>query len=257
MNQEIAGIIGNQEVMPGVYLLTFNSSSIAGEAHPGQFVMVGCDSGYGRLLRRPISICQASRTTVSLLFAVVGTGTEWLSRRQVGDNIDILGPVGNGFSILPESKNLLLVAGGMGIAPLLFLAYEAKNRDFTIKLLSGARTANQLCPGKLLPSGLDSIIATEDGTAGLKGLITGLLPDYADWADQVFTCGPAPMYRAIADKYAGYFKNKSIQASLEVRMGCGLGFCYACTIKTLSGLKQVCKDGPVFELSDIIWDEIK
>lgn len=255
MKQSLASLTSNSEVMPGVYLIWLESPEIASTANPGQFVMVRC--GNELLLRRPLSIHQVDKTRsrLALLFAVVGKGTSWLSQRQAGDSIDVFGPLGNGFSVRPNSKNLLLVAGGMGIAPLCFLAQEASKQGCSIKLLLGGRTAVQLYPGDLLPSGIDTIYATEDATFGRRGRVTVLVPDYFDWADQVFACGPLLMYRNLAENFPQL--KKPVQVSLEMRMGCGLGVCYGCTIKTRSGLKQVCQDGPVFNLSDIVqWDEL-
>jgi len=221
-------------------------------SRPGQFVMVRC--GGECTLPRPISIHQVDGDKLALLFARVGKGTLWLSRRQAGDAIDIFGPLGNGYTIHPTSKNLLLVAGGIGIAPLCFLIQEASKRSCKAKLLIGGRTAAQLYPENLLPDGLDILYATEDATLGAHGQITVFAPDYFDWADQIFTCGPVAMYRNMANNLP-QLKNKPVQISLEVRMGCGLGVCYGCTVKTKSGLKQVCKDGPVFDLQDIIWEK--
>lgn len=253
MNQSFAPVIANTEVMPGVYLIWLESPQIAAEAKPGQFVMVYC--GQETLLRRPLSIHQlADNTNLAFLFAVVGKGTAWLSQREAGDHIDIFGPLGNGFSINPNSQNLLLVAGGIGIAPLCFLAQEALNQGCSVRLPLGGSTASQLCPKYLLPAEAELIIATEDGTAGKKGMITDLLPDFVSWADQIFACGPTSMYRAMAAKKL--LRAKSPQISLEVRMGCGLGVCFGCTVKTKRGLKQVCKDGPVFDLEDILWDDL-
>ena len=254
MKQELASIISNDEVMPGVYLTWLESPLIASEAQPGQFVMVHC--GKECLLRRPLSIHQlADGTKLAFLFTVVGKGTQWLAQCQAGDNIDILGPLGNGYAINPQSHNLLLLAGGMGIAPLCFLTQQALNQGRSVRLLLGASTATQLYPSKLLPAKTEVVTATEDGTGGRKGVIIDLLPDFAGWADQIFACGPMPMYRAISVQNQP-LKAKSVQVSLEMRMGCGRGVCYGCTVKTKNGLKQVCKDGPVFELDDIIWDEL-
>ena len=255
MKQGVALVISNTEVMPGVYLIWLESPQIVAEAKPGQFVMVRC--GEETLLRRPLSIHQlADKTKLAFLFTVAGKGTHWLSQRQAGDNIDLLGPLGSGFSIHPASHNLLLVAGGIGIAPLCFLAQEALNQGCSVRLLLGASTASQLYPKHFLPAETELIIATEDGTAGRKGMVTDLLPDFVGWADQIFACGPTLMYRAMADQKQRLLKAKSTQISLEVRMGCGLGVCYGCTVKTKNGLKQVCKDGPVFDLQDILWDEL-
>ncbi len=252
MKQELASIISNNEVMPGVYLIWLESPQIASAVQPGQFVMVYC--GKETLLRRPLSIHQRDNGRIALLFAVVGQGTHWLSQRRDGDKIDLFGPLGNGFSIDPASQNLLLVAGGIGIAPLRFLAEQALNQGHSVTLLSGAPTAARLCPKHLLPPITELVIATEDGTAGETGMITALLPDFADQADQVFACGPLPMYKTMAQ--IPELKGKSVQVSLEMKMGCGLGVCYGCTVKTKRGLKQVCRDGPVFDLEDIMWDEV-
>ena len=249
-----APITSHTELMPGVYLLWLESPQIASSALPGQFVMVYC--GEDTLLRRPLSIHQVDKTKLALLFSVVGRGTRWLSRRKSGDKIDLFGPLGNGFSVLPTSRNLLLAAGGIGIAPLAFLAQEAVKQGHSVKLLLGAPTASQLYPHHLLPPEIELITATEDGTAGEKGMLTDILPDLTGWADQVFACGPMPMYKAMAVQSQKLLKAKPVQISLEMRMGCGLGVCYGCTVKTKNGLKQVCKDGPVFDLEDILWEEL-
>jgi len=258
LKQGFAPVIANTEVTPGVYLIWLESPQIATEAQPGQFVMVRC--GEETLLRRPLSIHQLTnksrKAKLAFLFTVVGKGTYWLSQRQAGSNIDLLGSLGSGFSIHPASHNLLLVAGGIGIAPLCFLAQEALNQGCSVRLLLGASTASQLYPKHFLPAEAELIMATEDGTAGKKGMITDLLPDFVGWADQIFACGPTSMYRVMAEQKQRLLKAKSPQISLEVRMGCGLGVCYGCTVKTKGGLKQVCKDGPVFDLEDILWDEL-
>jgi len=255
LRQATAAVISNNEVMPGVYLIWLDYPPIASQAQPGQFVMVRC--GEDTLLRRPLSVHQADGGEMALLLTIVGKGTHWLSQCQAGDNIDLLEPLGNGYSVHPGSHNLLLVAGGIGIAPLRFLAQQAPNRGCSVTLLLGASTAAQLYPEHLLPSEVKLIIATEDGSAGKKGMITDLLPEYIGWADQIFACGPMPMYRNMALRRKEFkLEGKPIQISLEVRMGCGLGVCYGCTVKTRSGLKQVCKDGPVFNLEDICWDEL-
>jgi len=254
LKQVAASVISNREVMPGVYLIWLESPQIASVAQPGQFVMARC--GEETLLCRPLSIHQlADGSKLAFLFNVVGKGTHWLAQCQVGDNIDLLGPLGNGYSIHLESHKLLLLAGGIGIAPLYFLAQQALKQGCSVRLLLGASTATQLYPRHLLPPEAKLVITTEDGTAGEKGMITDLLPDFVDWADQIFACGPMPMYRNMA-LYKRELKlgGKQVQASLEVRMGCGRGVCYGCTLKTKGGLKQVCQDGPVFNLADVLWD---
>ncbi len=256
MKQVTASVISNNEVMPGVHLIWLESPPIASTAQPGQFVMVCCGEGFEHPLRRPLSIHQlADSTKLAFLFNVVGKGTSWLAQCQAGNNIDLLGALGNGYSIHPESHKLLLLAGGIGIAPLRFLAQQALNQGCSVRLLLGTSTATQLYPRHLLPPEAKLTITTEDGTAGKKGMITDLLPDFADWADQIFACGPILMYQVMAARNQ-QLKAKSVQVSLEVRMGCGRGICYGCTLKTKGGLKQVCQDGPVFALDDILWDEL-
>jgi dihydroorotate dehydrogenase electron transfer subunit len=254
LKQETAAVIANTELMPQVHLIWLDCADIASPARPGQFVMVRCGEDFEHPLRRPLSIHQLDGNKLALLINVVGKGTQWLSQRQAGDELDLLGPLGNGFSIHADSKKLLLVAGGIGIAPLVFLAQHALSQGQAVTLLLGASTASQLYPERL-PSQVKLVTATEDGTAGKKGMITDLLPDFAGVADQLFACGPMPMYRTMARMPE--LKNKPIQISLEVRMGCGLGICYGCTIKTRNGLKQVCQHGPIFNLEDILWEELK
>jgi len=255
LEQASASIISNNEAMPGVYLMWLESSQIASKAKPGQFVMVRCGEGTEHPLRRPLSIHQVDNNKLAFLFTVVGKGTHWLAQCQAGSSIDLLGPLGNGYSIQPGSHNLLLLAGGIGITPLCFLAEQAVNQGYSVTLLLGASTAAQLYPRHLLPAKVELVITTEDGTAGREGMIIDFLPHFVGWADQIFACGPTSMYQTMAVQKQR-LKKKPAQISLEVRMGCGLGVCYGCTVKTKNGLKQVCKDGPVFELDDIIWDEL-
>lgn len=258
MKQVAASVIANNEVMPGVYLTWLESPQIASIARPGQFVMVHC--GEGTLLPRPLSVHQLDNETspakFALLLNVVGKGTHWLSQRKAGDSLDVFGPLGNGFSIYPDSRNLLLIAGGIGIAPLCFLAQHALKQGCSVKLLLGASTASQLYPRHLLPGEAELIVTTEDGSVGTKGMVTDLILDFVDWADQIFACGPISMYQTIASRKQQLTRTKPVQVSLEVRMGCGRGVCYGCTLKTKGGLKRVCEHGPVFDLDDILWDEL-
>jgi dihydroorotate dehydrogenase electron transfer subunit len=271
MKQALCSITSNVEVMSGIHLMWIEAPDIAVAAQPGQFITVRCGDF---TLRRPFSVHQVSCREIALLFKVAGKGTLWLSQQQRGDRIDILGPLGKGFSIPPtkprQSKHLLLVAGGIGIAPLAFLLQHYSSQH-QITLIHGVSTAAQLYPffsagkkqNKLLPlpQGVQFVPVTEDGNMGQKGMATDILPDFLDWADQVYACGPVDMYEAMAEMSLrtkrSNLKLTKCQISLEVRMGCGFGACYGCTIKTKKGLKQVCRDGPVFKLDDIIWQEVK
>ncbi len=248
---EIAKVTANTAPMTGAHLLWLEAPKIAQEARPGQFVMVRCGEKDEFPLRRPLSIHLLVGNEIALLFNIVGGGTQWLSQCKEGDKLDLLGPLGNGFSISPPSKNLLIIAGGIGIAPLIFLAKTATERGLAVKILYGVANAAELYSH---PTKAELVTATEDGSKGEKGMITNLIPEQIDWADQLFACGPLAMYKSMARMTE--LKNKSVQISLEVRMGCGLGVCYGCTVKTRNGLKQVCKDGPIFELNDILWEEL-
>jgi dihydroorotate dehydrogenase electron transfer subunit len=264
VKQVAATVTESSQILPGtrhrsgriissVYLIRLRCPEIAGEAQPGQFVMAGC--GEECVLPRPFSIHQADGDSISLFFNVWedAKGTPWLAQRKAGDEIDLLGPLGNSYNIHPESHKLLLAAGGMGIASLRFLIDAAVKRGTALTLLYGTPTRHRY-PGELLPPEIELVKVSEDGSVGRRGLITDLLPDFTDWADQVFACGPTAMYHNMAKMPE--LKGKSVQVSLEIRMGCGLGACYACTIRTKQGPRQVCKDGPVFSLDDIIWDEL-
>jgi dihydroorotate dehydrogenase electron transfer subunit len=270
VKQSLCTITSNTEVMSGIHLMWIEAPDIAVAAQPGQFITVRCGDF---TLRRPFSIHQVSSPEIALLFKIAGKGTLWLSQRQRGERIDILGPLGKGFSIpltkSRQSKHLLLVAGGIGIAPLAFLMQHSSSQH-QITLIHGTSTVTQLYPfssaGKKrsnlshLPNGVQFIPVTEDGSMGQKGKATDILPDFLNWADQVYACGPVDMYQAMAEMSLrakrSHLKLTECQVSLEVRMGCGFGACYGCTIKTKKGLKQVCRDGPVFELDDIIWQEV-
>jgi dihydroorotate dehydrogenase electron transfer subunit len=253
LRQLLAKVISNIEILPGTYLLWAQAPEIAASAQPGQFVMVRCGERYNLLLRRPFSIHQVTQEQVALLFKIVGQGTQWLSQRREGDSLDLLGPLGKGFSIDPSSHNLLMIAGGIGITPLVFLAEKALNQKRSVTLLLGAPTAAQLYPKFMLPSRINLTRVTEDGSEGEKGMATDFAPDLVGRVDQVFACGPTSMYQTISSQ--NLLEGK-LQISLEVRMGCGMGACYGCTIKTKKGLKQVCRDGPVFELEEIDWREL-
>lgn len=252
MIEETTAVVSNEAPMPGARLLQLEAPGIAKEARPGQFVMVHCGDKGKYPLRRPLSIHNREGDRIALLFNIVGGGTQWLSELKPDDEISLLGPLGNGFDIHQGSKKLLLVAGGMGIAPLVFLAKAAVAKGLAVTLLYGAQNAAQLY--STLPK-VKVVTATEDGSVGIKGMIIDLLPDCIEEADQSFACGPLPMYKAMSKMTS--LKDKAVQVSLEVRMGCGVGVCYGCTVKTQNGLKQVCKDGPVFELNDIVWEEMR
>ena len=255
---EAAGAEAFAKAVPGQFaeLDLSNTALPAAEAVPEDLV----DAARRQiLLRRPFSFtgvtAKEKKTSVDILYRVVGPATLRMTTLSSGNTVSVIGPLGNGFTIHSDLEHMLLMAGGMGIAPIVFLANVALERSKKVTLLRGVRYSVQLLPDELLPRGVTIITATEDGERGHKGRASELIPDYIESASQIFACGPMPMYRDMANKYHSFIKDKSVQVSLEVRMGCGLGVCYGCTVKTRSGLRQVCKDGPIFNLEDILWDE--
>jgi dihydroorotate dehydrogenase electron transfer subunit len=249
-----AEIAAKSEITPDIFSLFLRAESPVGEIFPGQFAMVDCGKKFS--LRRPLSVHYATNKSFSLLVKNAGKGTEQLNKLQVKDSLNLLLPLGNGFNINPASHKVLLVAGGIGIAPLYFLATEALKKGIGTTLLMGAATRKHLYPRQLLPEGLDFKPVTEDGSSGTKARVTDVIIDYLDDADQVFVCGPLNMYKTLTNIIkSSNFKN-NIQVSLEVRMGCGFGVCNGCTIKTKNGLKKVCTDGPVFEFNEVDWESV-
>jgi len=220
--------------------ITFECPEIAAEAKPGQFVMVNCGNN---TLPRPFSINKVTNNReITLFYSVLenGTGTEWLSQRKSGDVVKILGPLGNEFIIYPATRNVLLVAGGMGIAPLVFLAEEAVSNGKTVTLMYGTQNKDRYPIESALP-GVNIVAATEDGSIGHHGMITELIPGYIQKADQVFMCGPSPMYEYTHSQ--DIIKDKPCQVSLEVRMACGRGICYGCTISFMMPRSRYCARG--------------
>ncbi len=241
-----ATVVSSDQVVADTFLMWIDVPAISAEATPGQFVMVHC--GPDTVLRRPLSIHQVDGDRLALLYSVVGEGTAWLSARDPGEAVNLLGPLGNGFTVTDDAQNLLLVAGGMGIVPLCFLAEDAVAAGRDVRILYG--TANRdRCE---VPGASRVCAVTEDGSVGERGVVTDLIAKHIGWADLVYVCGPPVMYHYLAE-HIEIFAGKSVQVSLEERMGCGFGVCFGCTVTTRQGLKQVCRDGPVFGLGDIIW----
>ncbi|MEO8458738.1 MAG: dihydroorotate dehydrogenase electron transfer subunit, partial [Chloroflexota bacterium] len=184
----------------------------------------------------------------AILYDVRGRGTSWLAKRRAGDEIGIFGPLGRGYELKEDTQNVLLVAGGMGVAAVIALADEAVAAGKSVMLLQGARNSELLFPHALLPTDVEAISATDDGSAGHKGVVTGLLAEHLPWADQTFACGPNPMFASMAAVVKGARSRKPVQALMEERMGCGTGVCYGCAVFTRKGVRLVCKDGPMFDL---------
>jgi len=255
VNLEQALVVSSERVYESARLIWFSAPAVGRAAQPGQFLMIRCGEGWDPLLPRPMSFHRfrqaGDERQFAILFDLRGRGTDWLWRRQPGDLVRLFGPLGRGYAVKPQSQNLLLVAGGVGIAALVALADEAIAEGRAVTLLQGAGTADKLFPSASLPTEVEVVSATEDGSAGHRGLVTELLSQYLPWADQVFACGPNAMYEAMAAIIRQEGSRKSVQVLLEEHMACGMGVCYCCGVFTRRGVRLVCKDGPRFELREL------
>ena len=255
MNLERAVVLSTEQLYEGSRLIWFSAPAVGRAAGPGQFLMIRCGEGWDPLLPRPMSFHRfrqvGDERQFAILFDLRGRGTDWLWRRQPGDLVSLFGPLGRGYTVKPQSQNLLLVAGGIGVSALVALADEAIAGGRAVTLLQGAKTAAKLFPSASLPPEVEVVSATEDGSAGHRGLVTELLPQYLPWADQVLACGPNAMYEAMAAIMRQQGSRKSVQVLLEEHMACGMGVCYCCGVFTRRGVRLVCTDGPQFELREL------
>ncbi len=258
MLNEPVEIVSNVVIAAGVYKMTLSSRVLSQQSHPGQFLQVRVGFGNDPLLRRPISIHSVDREEkADLLYCVVGRGTELLSKMKAGETVDVLGPLGKGFDTSEHTHRAILLAGGMGAAPLLFLAQELKKNTDDMKVLIGAKTKDGLLSvSNFKELGCEVWQTTEDGSAGRKGYITDLLEQAllepsSGGPIRLFACGPRDMMERASKTAAIY--NVTCEVSLEERMACGLGACLSCVVDTKDGLRRVCKEGPVFKAADIKW----
>jgi dihydroorotate dehydrogenase electron transfer subunit len=258
-------VVANAKIGDLGVLLGVRSQSIAEQAHAGQFVHVRPGVGWDPLLRRPYSFCRINRRAgeIELIVKPLGPGGEWIAERRPGDALDLLGPLGTSFVVRRDTRNLLLVAGGTGIAPMRVIAeLEAPRRNVT--LVMGGRSVAHLWPSDRLPPTVEYVTTTDDGSFGTRGRVTDVLPDLLAWADQLFACGPWPMLAAIgrlrdaaeraAATYPGRRTLLEAQIAVEQHMGCAMGVCRACVIVTSDGNARVCREGPVFALGDIAFE---
>ncbi len=250
-------VILNQELAQRRFLLRFEAPEIAKKALPGQFIQVKV-GGFDPLLPRPFAVSWTENDYIEILVEVRGKGSSLLAKAQEGESFNLLGPLGKGFS-LPKgnTKNLVLVAGGIGLAPLRFLAWEASKNGYFITLLYGDKNQSCFLPlKKLLPEKVlvRSIVEEKNGQTGM---VTDLLKDVIEeFKDSCFfVCGPKAMLKEV---YGQLARKKIVRAqfSFEERMSCGYGACLGCVVLTKKGYKRVCLEGPVFEGEEIIWESI-
>lgn len=253
--QEKIKILSNQRIARDYFKLSLFSKRIPPAAKPGQFVQIKISDKDTPLLRRPLGIHHISPRTFEVLFRVVGEGTRILSQRKPGEYLDIIGPLGNGFDLTVKASAPILVAGGMGVAPLVFLAEKLAYRK-TLVLL-GAKTKNEiLCDDEFRKLGCRIEASTDDGSKGFKGKVTDLLKKILPLAVSnkrlaIYACGPRPMLKEISAISKQY--NIPAQVSLEEHMACGIGACLGCAVNTKKGFQRACKEGPVFDSKEIIW----
>lgn len=258
--QQDCRILDHQQLNPSHFKLTLASDYISSHGSPGQFINLRVSDDSAPLLRRPLSLHRVdpAKQTFDLLYEVIGKGTQLLTKVKVGEEISVLGPLGSGFKA--DKQIALLVAGGMGIAPLRFLAEETIKKTKAVYVFIGAKTHEQImCEEEFRQLGCQVIVATEDGSAGSKGLITDLLLDFLNSQlstvhsplSTIYSCGPHAMLKVVAELVQQ--KNIDCQVSLEAWMACGLGACKGCAVDTKKGYKMVCEDGPVFNAEEIKW----
>lgn len=269
--QERIKISKKQKIGESYFKLALCSSNISCLAKPGQFVEIKINEADVPLLRRPLGIHRVNSGRFEVLCEIVGEGTLLLSKKNTGDFLDVIGPLGNGFDLQPLSDKYpvhILVAGGMGVAPLIFLVEKltegkSKKEKGKIIVLIGAKTKSHiLCEEEFKKLGCEVKVATDDGSKGFKGRVTDLLerelsspkilaspPRFV--AETIYACGPQPMLTAVA-RVSGLWSIPA-QVSLEAHMCCGFGVCLGCSVDTINGYKRVCKDGPVFSADEIVW----
>ncbi len=248
-----------QKVSDNWYLLKLQTRSL-NEINPGQFIYLRLSKTTDPLLRRPFSVhyFDPEDNTLWILFQVVGRGTSLMTDLSAGDIVDYLGPLGKGFSLDPGDRKVVLVSGGIGVAPLFYWASYLKKEKISFDFLAGVATATNLPTADYFKKiGIDPLVATEDGTLGYKGLVTNLFKKIATLEgkhreiDKVYACGPSPMLSSLTAM--AKFLKVPVQVSLEAEMACGVGACLGCVCKiSLQGeygytdYRRVCKEGPVF-----------
>ena len=244
MKQSIFNILSNEALTDSVYKMALSGDTSAITA-AGQFVNIQLE---GKFLRRPISVCDYDNETLTIVYKVVGKGTEQMSAMTAGEKLDILTGLGNGYDLSLSGDKPVLLGGGVGVPPMYNLAKKllAQGKDVTVIL--GFNTKSEVFYEEEFKAlGCKVIVATADGSHGVKGFATTPLAelDYTYF----YTCGPEPMLKAVYKA-----TNTSGQMSFEERMGCGFGACMGCSCKTLTGYKRICKEGPVMKKEEILWE---
>jgi len=244
MKKGVFEIIENAALTESVYKMTL-SGDVSDITAPGQFVNIQIDSLY---LRRPISVCDVSGNTVTIIYKVVGKGTKRMSQMHSGQ-LDVLSGLGNGYDMSVAGDKPVLLGGGVGVPPMYLLAKKLIEQGKQVNVILGFNTQNEVFFEKEFRElGADVTVTTVDGTHGMKGFVTDALADM-DYT-YFYACGPEPMLKAVYKA-----SNTSGQLSFEKRMGCGFGACMGCSCKTITGYKRICKEGPVMRKEEILWED--
>ena len=242
MKQQVLTIMENVPVTGSVYRMRLEGAELEAQK-PGGFVNIRLD---GLFLRRPISVFDSVPGSLTILYKVVGKGTEQMSGMKAGETLDVLTGLGNGYDLSKAGDHPLLLGGGVGVPPLYLLAKQLTAAGKKVSAVLGFNTAAEVFgEAEFRALGCDVTVTTADGSYGVKGFVTDALPeDYSYF----YTCGPEPMLKAVYRK-----TSTSGQFSFEERMGCGFGACMGCSCKTITGYKRICREGPVLEKEEIIW----
>ncbi|OGX05359.1 MAG: hypothetical protein A3G87_08095 [Omnitrophica bacterium RIFCSPLOWO2_12_FULL_50_11] len=255
MYDETVTILENQKVNAQYYKLVFSSKRISRRVRAGQFVNLQVEDSSDPLLRRPLSYYRVRSERVELLYEVLGRGTALLAQKKRGHKVNVLGPLGHPFSQTLNGKRRLLVGGGVGVPPLLFLAEHAGREKHAPVFLIGCKSKGEVLPKRELSNVKGEVLyATEDGSYGQRGLVTVLLQKLLEKGDPkswfIQTCGPHAMLAAVM-KLARQFGVEG-EASIDERMACGVGACLGCVVETREGFKTSCVEGPVFSFRDLV-----
>ena len=242
MQKSVFQIVENSPIAPGTYRLVLEGSAV----EEGEFVQIAVPGYY---LRRPLSVCDWEDGRLTIVYRVVGAGTRALSEMGIGAELEVLTGLGRGFEPEACREKALLVGGGLGVPPLLLLAKRLKAQGKKVTAVLGFNKADEIILEKEFRAVCDEVvIATVDGTVGVKGFVTDAIRAAEPSFDYFYTCGPMVMMKAVCSVLEG-----PGEASLEERMGCGAGFCYGCSIQTKNAPRRVCKDGPVFKKEELLW----
>ena len=245
MKQSIFKIIENTQLTSTVFKMKL-SGDVSEITSPGQFVNIKLEGLY---LRRPISVCDCENGVLTLIYKVVGKGTEQMAKMTAGEELDVLTGLGNGYNTALSGDKPVLLGGGVGVPPLYMLAKKLIAEGKKVSVVLGFNTKDEIfCEEDFKALGADVSVATADGSYGVKGFVTDALKDI-DYT-YFYTCGPEPMLKALYKVTA-----TSGQFCFEKRMGCGFGACMGCSCKTITGYKRICKDGPVLEKEEILWED--